>query len=262
METRLLQAIFMAVWAMYLPVVDATPQPTKVPTTQAPTSEAPTFKGEYDVNYEKPAAMINGESCYVMPVKARVMKRLAFCKHYSDNFACCNPGIDAGIQELYGKYMNRGDSCAFRTKNVYRYTTFFQWMCLPCDPEQPKYMRGENVLLVCKEFADALYKGDYYLDWPRCGIQTPSSCNGHVGEPFDCGDDTTVPFNEWTNGQQMVNDTKMTPKNMDGLEFLVVEPSALLPGEKCFNAAASSLPSVGWAMFLILLAVAPLKAFG
>jgi len=156
-----------------------------------------------------------------------------FCRQYEEN-SCCLVGHDSDIMDSFTNLVDVGDNCNYRKRN--KAVALHQWYCLGCHPDQPSFIRGNNTVLICEEYADNLWQNGTAYD--ACGLRVT---NIHCGAGFtECGDSIVVPSSAYGNVQTFMNSVAAYGFNPDSgnsvYNFIVVTPEELRAGEQCFNA--------------------------
>jgi len=157
---------------------------------------------------------------------ASVKYEFNLCRQY-ESPSCCLTGHDDDIQDKFSDLVDVGIACPYHSKNFAPALQTF-W-CMGCSPDQPKFMRGKQVL-ICAEFAEKLW-GDGTL-YDDCGLRL---VHNNCGSGFDeCGDDIIVP-SVYFNSSLIAFMNRVAPPGLTSYTFISVTNDELGQNEKCFN---------------------------
>jgi len=163
------------------------------------------------------------------------------CRRY-ENKACCVIGHDEDMENNFAALMDVGIDCPYIKRN--KSPELYEFMCLGCDPNQPKFVRDGNAkgtngtILVCQEFVNKLW-GEDGSRYDACGVRISST--------------VVIPSVLYSSAEEFLNaiPNSMNTAPAATFYFKVVNASELQPGEVCFNEASK----YGISMVLLLLFV-------
>ncbi|XP_065833756.1 uncharacterized protein [Oscarella lobularis] len=165
---------------------------------------------------------------------------LNFCRKYTKN-ACCYPPHDLELEQALRTLLDTGDSCRIADIRDHPMSILY---CLPCSPEQPKFVRDGKVYL-CQSWVDRAFGSGKTLykahNLNTCGVLVSSPCV-NVNETeipnrdrYVCGDDYVFP-NEGMSVETFLNSERsIGPLGLsveDNYTFVVVNSTV-----NCFNSA-------------------------
>lgn len=142
-------------------------------------------------------------------------------------------------------------------KNPMMYPEVRYFYCLGCDPKQPTYTNGDDIL-VCKSFLDKLWRDPAY---DECGVMSSNACPGDNWDfdPYMCGDDLILPKTKFHNNVTLfINAFK--PPGLDDKTFVevddIADPNAVCWNAPAFHNGAPRLASSGVTAAAVLIGLA------
>ncbi|XP_065832570.1 uncharacterized protein [Oscarella lobularis] len=181
------------------------------------------------------------DNCVLTDAPPQATNGLNFCRKYTKK-ACCHPPHDLELEDALHSLLDTGDSC--RVIGDIRDHPMSILYCLPCSPEQPKFVQNNTVRL-CKSWVDSAFGSGDTLYTPhklnKCGVLVSSPCV-NVNEieipnrdRYFCGDDYIIP-NKNEPIEAFLNTPSIGPLGLstdDGFSIVVVDSN----NDDCFDAA-------------------------
>jgi len=157
------------------------------------------------------------------------------CSQYQD-LACCLEGHDNDIgNQFVGTLLNLGESCPYGSTSG---SLLNQWICLGCDPNQPKFVVNETTILVCQDFAEALWGDGTKYD--GCGLFITNA----VVTPSTFFDNITTFMSQ------------VPPPYLSNFNFTIIEESKIAstygdPNLRCFGGTSNAGSILSYQLFTL-----------